>query len=80
MIDFDKMSEHEIACYLIGAAIVSREVEAKHKEGLFRVFYYKEDGNFVVQYYGKNESGSDIFSELRVEGFQEVYDYLMEIL
>lgn len=80
MIDYDKMSGHEFACYLIGAAMIAGDAEGNYKEKLYRVFYRIEHDSFCVQLYSKDQYGSDIFSELGGQSRNDAYDYLQEIL
>lgn len=80
MIDFEKMSEHELACYVIGEAIINGESGANYKGKFYKVFYDKEDKQFSVNYFHSGRGGFQECDHFRAGGAVEAYDYLQEIL
>lgn len=78
MIDFDKMTPHELACFLIGEALIKGESEAYYKGEFWRVFY--RETYFAIDRLYVDERVEEHFDSHYVGSCKEVYEYFDEIL
>lgn len=80
MIDFDKMSEHEIACYTLGEALSGSRFSFEYKNKMFVIFNIKEEREIAVTCQYKDQRGANVHTRFTASYFQEAYDYLHSIL
>lgn len=80
MIDFDKISEHQFACYVIGEAVINGKSGHNYKGKFYSVFYHKEYNEFSVNYFHSERGGFQESDDYRTDSVIDAYDYLQEIL